>query len=77
MSLVLPYRVASVRRLSLCRVCQVLAMTRINSINLCSMSATAVIHRAIAGRTNVRHYEGGKQYWMRHDLPVEGERSES
>jgi hypothetical protein len=25
----------------------------------------------------VRHYEGGKQDWMKHDLPVEGERSES
>jgi hypothetical protein len=74
MSLVLPYRVSSVRRLSLYRV---LAMTRINFINLCSMSATVVIHRAIAGRTNVRHYEGGKQEWMWHDLPVEGECSES
>jgi hypothetical protein len=27
--------------------------------------------------TNVRHYEGVKQDWMKHDLPVEGERSES
>ena len=27
--------------------------------------------------TNVRHYDGGKQDWMKHDLPVEGERSES
>jgi hypothetical protein len=26
---------------------------------------------------DVRHYEGGKQDWMKHDLPVEGERSES
>jgi hypothetical protein len=25
----------------------------------------------------VRHYDGGKQDWMKHDLPVEGERSES
>jgi 3-mercaptopyruvate sulfurtransferase SseA len=41
------------------------------------MSATAIIHRAIMGRTNVRHYEGGKQEWMWQDLPVEGERSES
>jgi rhodanese-related sulfurtransferase len=29
------------------------------------------------GYTNVRHYEGGKQDWMKHDLPVEGARSES
>jgi rhodanese-related sulfurtransferase len=29
------------------------------------------------GYTNVRHYQGGKQDWMKHDLPVEGERSES
>jgi hypothetical protein len=28
------------------------------------------------GYKNVRHYEGGKQDWMKHDLPVEGERSE-
>ena len=26
------------------------------------------------GYENVRHYAGGKQDWMRHDLPVEGER---
>jgi len=29
------------------------------------------------GYTNVRHYEGGKQDWMKHDLPVEGERSDN
>ena len=29
------------------------------------------------GYEKVRHYEGGKQDWMRHGLPVEGERSES
>jgi hypothetical protein len=30
------------------------------------------------GYTNVRHYAGGKQDWMRHDLePAEGERSDS
>ena len=28
------------------------------------------------GYKNVRHFAGGKQDWMRHDLPVEGERSE-
>jgi hypothetical protein len=26
---------------------------------------------------NLRHYEGGNKDWMKHDLPVEGERSES
>jgi len=29
------------------------------------------------GYENVRHYEGGKQDWMKHDLPVEGDRSDS
>jgi hypothetical protein len=29
------------------------------------------------GYENVRHYAGGKQDWMRHDLPIEGDRSDS
>jgi len=29
------------------------------------------------GYTNVHHYAGGRQDWMRHDLPVEGERSDN
>ena len=49
----------------------------INCYDRRSKSEEAARELVAIGYTNVRHYEGGKQDWMRHDLPVEGERSES
>ena len=49
----------------------------INCYDRRSKSEEAARELVAIGYTNVRHYEGGKQDWMKHDLPVEGERSES